>query len=84
MEYNQMTIEELITEKDRLSNEISRLYKEIEWNNNLMKDKDIHYTDKRELENENVANSLRINKLHNMIGEINDSLSNRVVKKLNN
>ena len=84
MEYNQMTIEQLIAEKERLASSIEKLYQEIEWNNNLMKDKSIHYTDKRELENENVANSLKINKLHNMIGEINDSLSNRVVKKLNN
>ena len=84
MDYNQMTIEQLIAEKERIASSIEKLYQEIEWNNNLMKDKDIHYTDKRELENENVANSLRINKLHNMIGEINDSLSNRVVKKLNN
>ena len=84
MEYNQMSIEELNNEKERLLKEIDRLNEEIEDNNRLMNDKYIHYLDKREYENENIYNRLRINNLYSMIDDINTSISNRVVRKLSN
>ena len=84
MEYNQMSIEELNNEKDRLLKEIDRLNEEIEDNIRLMNDKYIHYLDKREYENENIYNRLRINNLYSMIDDINTSISNRVVRKLSN
>ena len=64
--------------------EIDRLNEEIEDNNRLMNDKYIHYLDKREYENENIYNRLRINNLYSMIDDINTSISNRVVRKLSN
>ena len=51
MEYNQMSIEELNNEKERLLKEIDRLNEEIEDNIRLMNDKYIHYLDKKEYEN---------------------------------
>ena len=49
-----------------------------------MNDKYIHYLDKREYENENIYNRLRISNLYSMIDDINTSISNRVVRKLSN
>ena len=49
-----------------------------------MNDKYIHYLDKREDENENIYNRLRISNLYSMIDDINTSISNRVVRKLSN
>ena len=84
MEYNQMSIEELNNEKEKLLKEIDRLNEEIEDNIRLMNDKYIHYLDKKEYENENTYNRLRISNLYSMIDDINTSISNRVVRKLSN
>ena len=83
MNYDQMSIEELTYEKNKLSNEINKLYEEIKWNNDLIQDKYISYMDKRELENENVYFRLQISELRTAIDLINDNMSNRVVRKLN-
>ena len=82
MNYDQMSIEELMNEKNKLSNEINKLYEEIKWNNDLIQDKYISYMDKRELENENVYFRLQISEMRTAIDHINDNMSNRVVRKL--
>ena len=82
--YDQMTIEELNNKKEELSNEIKKLYEEIDYNTSLMQDKYISYIDKRELENESVYFQLQINRLYSEIDDINTSISNRVVRKLSN
>ena len=82
MNYDQMSIDELLTEKDKLSDEINELCDEIKWNKKLMQDKYISYMDKKELENEIVYFRLQISKLETTIKLIDDNMSNRVIRKL--
>ena len=84
MTYDQMTIEELQLKKEKLLDEINSLNNEINEDRDLIEnDRFMHYTDKKELENEIIFYHLQINKIKDEIAIIEESIAKRVVKKLN-
>ena len=82
MTYDQMTIEELQIKKEKLLDEINSLNNEINEDRDLLEnDRFMHYTDRKELENEIIFNHLQINKIKDEIALIEESITKRVVRK---